>query len=97
MCDRLGKRLGPCSIDRRGDLNCPTDEFDNFVRCGHQRDVDKAPLNLCPVVPSLPTKARRICIKRLMKNADHYKFAGGATRRLSQLLKEVDVISLLRC
>jgi len=70
-----GERFGALSVDRGCDFNRPTNELDDFISRRDQGDVDKAPLNLRPIVPGLPAQARSVSVERLMKNADDNKFA----------------------
>lgn len=75
-------------------LNGSTNKLYNFVTCSHEWQINIAPLNLSPVVPSIITQSRAILRERLMKYAYYYQFPFRARSGLSQLLEEIDIITI---
>ena len=71
--------------------NCSTKQLQSLIcRCS-KRNIDKATLDLSPLVPYRKRQLGRVRVHSLMQNSNNHNFAIRSTNKLSQLLQQVRI------
>src|ERR1700741_4333950 len=82
----LFRELGRLRQGRRiFDSNGPSNKLNHFIGSCNKWNVKESTLDLCPLVPCLPTESRRVRLECLMEDADNHQLSRATTCGLCKL------------